>query len=355
MTISRPASEYQTYDLTYKAGSASASARLEISAAGNGALVIGTVSLMPADNVDGHARATRSRCSSSSTPPSTAGRAATSSAATTGATASATATAGPPRTNPAWTGVEHNDFGMDEFIAFCREIGTEPMIAVNTGFGDAYSAAAEVEYANGADRHAHGRAGGPRTASREPFGVKYWCVGNEMCGNWQLGYMQLEHYVLKHNWVEDKMRQVDPTIKTIASRRTSAQLERGHAQELRRPHGPDQRAFLLPGAARPRRRTCRQIPDNDPRKADAHRQAPRGTDPRLKGKDIRIAMDEWNYWYGPHVFGELGTRYFLKDALGIAAGPARVLPQQRHHLHGQLRPDGQRDRLHQDHQDGRRF
>jgi alpha-N-arabinofuranosidase len=42
--------------------------------------------------------------------------------------------------------------------------------------------------------------------------------------------------------------------------------------------------------------------------------------PSLKGKDIRIAMTEWNYWYGPHVFGELGTRYFLKDALGIAAG-----------------------------------
>jgi alpha-N-arabinofuranosidase len=32
------------------------------------------------------------------------------------------------------------------------------------------------------------------------------------------------------------------------------------------------------------------------------------------------ALDEWNYWYGPHVFGELGTRYFLRDALGIAAG-----------------------------------
>ena len=36
----------------------------------------------------------------------------------------------PPRKNPAWTGVEHNDFGTDEFIAFCREINTAPMIAV---------------------------------------------------------------------------------------------------------------------------------------------------------------------------------------------------------------------------------
>jgi alpha-N-arabinofuranosidase len=34
----------------------------------------------------------------------------------------------------------------------------------------------------------------------------------------------------------------------------------------------------------------------------------------------RTRTSEWNYWYGPHVFGELGTRYFLKDALGIASG-----------------------------------
>jgi alpha-L-arabinofuranosidase len=48
----------------------------------------------------------------------------------------------PPRTNPAWTGVEHNDFGMHEFIRFCRLLETEPWITVNTGFGDAHSAAA---------------------------------------------------------------------------------------------------------------------------------------------------------------------------------------------------------------------
>jgi alpha-N-arabinofuranosidase len=62
-----------------------------------------------------------------------------------------------------------------------------------------------------------------------------------------------------------------------------------------------------------------QIPNQVKRIADAHREF-RTELPSLKGKDIRIALDEWNYWYGPHVFGELGTRYFLKDALGIAAG-----------------------------------
>jgi alpha-N-arabinofuranosidase len=63
----------------------------------------------------------------------------------------------------------------------------------------------------------------------------------------------------------------------------------------------------------------RQIPDRIRAKAEAHRRY-RERFASLKGKDIRIAMDEWNYWYGPHVYGELGTRYFLKDALGIAAG-----------------------------------
>jgi alpha-N-arabinofuranosidase len=53
--------------------------------------------------------------------------------------------------------------------------------------------------------------------------------------------------------------------------------------------------------------------------AEAHR-AYRREIASLKGRDIRIALDEWNYWYGPNEYGELGTRYFLQDALGIAAG-----------------------------------
>jgi alpha-N-arabinofuranosidase len=63
----------------------------------------------------------------------------------------------------------------------------------------------------------------------------------------------------------------------------------------------------------------RQIPDAIRERALLHRRY-REEMPGLAEKDIRICMDEWNYWYGPHVFGELGTRYFLKDALGIAAG-----------------------------------
>lgn len=53
--------------------------------------------------------------------------------------------------------------------------------------------------------------------------------------------------------------------------------------------------------------------------AEAHRRY-RKTIASLAGEDIRIAMDEWNYWYGPNEYGELGVRYFLQDALGIAVG-----------------------------------
>lgn len=222
----------------------------------------------------------------------------------------------PPRTNPAWTGVEHNDFGMHEFVRFCELVDAEPWITVNTGFGDAYSAAAQLEYCNGAATTLYG---GQRAAngSTKPFGVKYWGVGNEMWGAWQLGYMALNHYVLKQNWVVDKMREVDPSILCISSGNAgpwSTGLLKDcsdHMDYIAEHFYCQTRSGLMSH--------IRQIPDNIRRKAEFHRQA-RQDLPNLEGKDIRISMTEWNYWYGPHEFGELGTRYFLKDGLGIAAG-----------------------------------
>jgi alpha-N-arabinofuranosidase len=162
-----------------------------------------------------------------------------------------------------------------------------------------------------------------------------------MFGRWQLGYMALNHYVLKHNWIEAKMREVDPTIKTIGVGEVGAGMPDENEQEESQPR----RGF---GRGQPRSWSmgmlqncadqmdlisehfyCRerediaehvaQIPSQIKRIADAHREF-RARLPELEGKKVPVALDEWNYWYGPHVFGELGTRYFLKDALGIAAG-----------------------------------
>jgi len=222
----------------------------------------------------------------------------------------------PPRMNPAWTGVEHNDFGFNEFIRFCRMVKAEPLVTVNTGFGDAYSAAAQLEYANGSTDTLMGAARA-KNGMPEPFNVRYWAIGNEMWGRWQLGYMSLEHYVRKHNWVVDKMREVDPDIVPIASG-NAGQWSEGllrncadHIDLIAEHFYCQEKPDLVEHIS--------QIADNIKQKVEFHKGLREKLD-TLKGKDIRIAMTEWNYWYGPHIFGELGTRYFHKDGLGIAKG-----------------------------------
>jgi len=306
--------DYAKHPFRFEAGGTTDKALLELRVAG-APVAIGTVSLMPGDNIDGMRADTIALLKELDAPiyrwPG------------------GNFVSGydwrdgigdrdrrPPRTNPAWTGVEHNDFGMDEFIRFCRVIGTEPWITVNTGFGDAHSAAAQLEYCNGPATSIWG-ARRAANGSPAPFAVKYWGIGNEMFGNWQLGHMQLPHYVLKQNWVVDKMREVDPSIISIASGQAgewSEGLLKGSSDHMNYiaehfycNEVPDLAAHV------------QQIPDNIRNKAEWHRKA-RTEIPGLKEKNIRIAMTEWNYWYGPHEFGELGTRYFLKDALGIAAG-----------------------------------
>jgi alpha-N-arabinofuranosidase len=222
----------------------------------------------------------------------------------------------PPRKNPAWLGVEHNDFGLDEFMVFCRLLKTEPYIAVNSGLGDVQSAVEEVQYANAAAdapmgklRAQHGHA--------EPYAVKFWGIGNEMYGGWQLGHMPLEKYIEKHNRFYKAMKAADPTLELVAvgavGKWSEGMMQHcADSMQLVSEHFYCQGQPGLYGHVR-------QIPNHVRDIAAAHRRY-RQQFESLRGKDIRIALDEWNYWYGGHVFGELGTRYFLKDGLGIAAG-----------------------------------
>jgi alpha-N-arabinofuranosidase len=247
----------------------------------------------------------------------------------------------PPRKNEAWVGIEHNDFGTDEFIAFCREINTKPMIAVNTGFGDAYSAAQWVEYCN-ASSDTIGGSWRKENGNETPYGVKYWCVGNEMWGSWQMGFMHLDQYVVKHNMVAKAMWKVDDSLVLVASGDFDAQskslsnnLEEGddsvrgwseglledcadnmnmiseHFYSGRTPWSTQGRIDLISHVA--------QVKTMIKKKADQHREL-QAKMPNLKGKRIPIALDEWNYWHRDVVYGELGCVYDLADALGIAAG-----------------------------------
>jgi alpha-L-arabinofuranosidase len=121
----------------------------------------------------------------------------------------------PARWERAWNDVEDNDFGIDEFLDFCREIKTQPLIVVNTGLGGFDEAAQEVEYVSGP---AGSRWGGERARNghAEPYNVTWWGIGNEMYGGWQLGNVSVERYVLRHNAFVQAMRAVDGRIRVVA-------------------------------------------------------------------------------------------------------------------------------------------
>ena len=122
----------------------------------------------------------------------------------------------PPDFDYAWHAVQSNDVGMDEFMTLCKLIGVDPYITVNAGFGDSHSAAEEVEYLNGSV-NTHMGALRAKNGHPEPYHVKFWNIGNEPYGSWQLGHTDLKYYVLKHNEFAKAMRAVDPSITLLAS------------------------------------------------------------------------------------------------------------------------------------------
>ena len=222
----------------------------------------------------------------------------------------------PPRKNPAWQGVEHNDVGIHEYMDLMRLIGADPYVTVNSGLGDVRMAVEEVEYANGAADTPMGKI---RAANGhpEPWGVKFWSIGNEMYGSWQLGHVPLADYVRKHIQFAVAMKAVDPSIKIVAvgavGRWDETMLAEAsnHMDYLSEHFYVGERPGLLSHVS--------QVPNEIRRIALAHRKY-RASIPTLKLKEVPVALDEWNYWYGPDLYGEIGVRYFLKDALGVAAG-----------------------------------
>ena len=106
---------------------------------------------------------------------------------------------------------EPNDFGLDEFIQMCRYLNAEPNIVVNSGLGNAQMAKDEVEYCNGSE----GRYASLRP-QKESYNVKYFSIGNEMNGDWQLGHTDINTYTERHNTFAKAMKSVDPNIKIIA-------------------------------------------------------------------------------------------------------------------------------------------
>jgi alpha-L-arabinofuranosidase len=115
----------------------------------------------------------------------------------------------------AWNSLETNQFGTNEFIDWCKLVGTEPLLAFNLGTGTPEMAVAYVEYCNvdkGTKwtdlRRSHGY--------EQPHNVRYWCLGNEMDGPWQMGTMTAREYGRKARDTARQLRVLDRGLQLIA-------------------------------------------------------------------------------------------------------------------------------------------
>jgi alpha-N-arabinofuranosidase len=115
----------------------------------------------------------------------------------------------------AWNSLESNQFGTNEFIDWCIMVGAEPLLGMNFGTGSVEMAVAYVEYCNvergtrWSDlRRTHGYD--------RPHNVRYWCLGNEMDGPWQIGQLQAREYGRKARDAAKQMRVIDPDLQLVA-------------------------------------------------------------------------------------------------------------------------------------------
>jgi alpha-L-arabinofuranosidase len=124
--------------------------------------------------------------------------------------------------NIAWGIPEYNTFGTDEFLHFCDLIGAEPQIALNLGSGTPQEAADWVRYI---DEHWHRHSG------------NLWELGNELWGNWNLGYPTQDQLAARTLDFSRAVRDVDPKAQLIATGGDPEWFQKWNAIQLGNPAG----------------------------------------------------------------------------------------------------------------------
>jgi alpha-L-arabinofuranosidase len=208
----------------------------------------------------------------------------------------------PVRLDLAWLSTEPNRFGTNEFIDWCREAGTEPMLGVNLGTRGPEEARQFVEYCNhpGGTRLSDLRA---RHGYPNPHAVKFWCLGNEMDGPWQICHKNASEYGRAAKETAKVMKWVDPTIQLTACGSSHRDMPTFAAWEYEvLEHTFDQVDFLS-------LHMYFQNPFNDVleflgnieimerfiKEAVAVSDAVAAK--RRSAKRIMLSFDEWNVWY----------------------------------------------------------
>lgn len=241
-----------------------------------------------------------------------------------------------PRYDPAWFKEENNHFGTDEFIEYCRKLGAEPYICVNFGTGTMQEAANWVEYCNGTGNtyYANLRR---KYGNEKPYNVRYWGLGNEVYGDWQIGHMDAEDYAKKAHECGKLMKCVDENIKLIACgypdpKWNPVVLEKlVHIADYISLHDYEgskdyyEELGTIKHVEENLRLTAAAIDLTDPLRLEPTPLMVILPDVKTK-KTIQIACDEWNIWYhgpGPlscrQISEMVDEKYKLRDALWTAS------------------------------------
>jgi len=242
----------------------------------------------------------------------------------------------PVRSDLAWHTTDPNQFGTNEFVRFCRSLNTEPYLVVNCGDGDLREARDWVEYCNGTRdsilvnlRRKHGFS--------EPHRVKYWGVGNEVDGHWQIGYKTPQEYARTLTEFAKVMKWVDPQIKLIASAISDWEGEMVERTQLILEQAGELIDYL----------SIHWYIGNPGNNFIEYMGISELIEERLKGCEgliramamerkpsrlIPLAVDEWNVWYRTHpkyggipAENKLEEIYNLEDALVVAKQTGRNL------------------------------
>ncbi|MEA5454730.1 alpha-N-arabinofuranosidase [Sinomonas sp. JGH33] len=208
----------------------------------------------------------------------------------------------PRRLDLAWHSTETNEVGLHEFASWLEKVGSELMLAVNLGTRGTLEALDLLEYSNIRSgtalsdlRAANGRP--------EPFGVKMWCLGNEMDGPWQLGHRSAADYGKLASQTAKAMRQLDPSLELVVCGSSGAHMPTfGDWEREVLAHTYDDVDYIschayyeekdgdlgsfLASAVDMDRFIESVVATAD------HVKAARGSD-----KTINISFDEWNVWY----------------------------------------------------------
>ncbi|NNE72223.1 MAG: alpha-N-arabinofuranosidase [Acidimicrobiales bacterium] len=231
----------------------------------------------------------------------------------------------------AWSSIETNHFGTDEFMGLCDRLGWTPMMAVNLGTGSPEEARNWVEYCNSpaGTKYADLRA---TNGNPEPYRVPLWCLGNEMDGPWQLGHGPAEDYANRALQAARMMKNVDRSIELVAS--GSSMVELDSYLEW------DRVVLEYLGTAADYISLHRYVGNQNDDTAD-FLAVTNAIDAQIEAVDAmcryvqakqknwrrtHLAFDEWNVWYknmemngagqvAPHLIEE---RYNLEDALVVA-------------------------------------